>query len=179
MGQVLMICTGNICRSAMAEVVLRELIAQEKSALTVDSCGISAEEQGNPMDYRAQQVLRENGYPWDTDHRARKITLFDLQENDLLLAMTYHHYAVVRRLIEQAKQSGQLGEKRPELRMIREFEPENYAQGQGLSELAISSRGQIADLEDPWYGGILDFRSCLATIERCLPQVLHYLENSY
>ena len=56
---VMVVCTGNICRSPMAEIVLRERFAAAGLAdqVVVDSTGISDEERGNPLDRRARAVL--------------------------------------------------------------------------------------------------------------------------
>ena len=61
--RVIMVCTGNICRSAMAEVVLRDRLAaagshmREPDGVVVTSAGVSDEEHGNPIDSRARRVL--------------------------------------------------------------------------------------------------------------------------
>ena len=60
--RVIMVCTGNICRSAMAEIVLRDRLAAAgipdsgPGGVTVTSAGVSDEERGNPIDSRARRV---------------------------------------------------------------------------------------------------------------------------
>ena len=79
MYRIVTVCTGNICRSPMAEYLLRR--AAEESGLdgvVVDSAGVSDEEQGNPIDPRARKVLARLGI--DTqDHSARQVTRRDLR----------------------------------------------------------------------------------------------------
>ena len=62
--RVLMVCTGNICRSTMAHQVLDEAVAAGglSGAVRVDSAGVSDEEHGNPIDPRAARVLRAHGH---------------------------------------------------------------------------------------------------------------------
>lgn len=60
--RVLMVCTGNICRSVMAEEILREVADHRGLDVVVDSAGISDEEQGHGIDSRAARALREGGY---------------------------------------------------------------------------------------------------------------------
>jgi len=101
-----MVCTGNICRSAMAEVVLRDRLAaagshmREPDGVVVTSAGVSDEEHGNPIDSRARRVLAEAGYGTGADdvsrateiviasHSAHRITDAELAEADLLLPLT-------------------------------------------------------------------------------------------
>lgn len=146
-----MVCTGNICRSAMAEVVLADAAEKLGLDIEVDSAGISSEEAGNPMDYRAVRTLKEAGYDVPP-HTARKIRQSDLQNFDLILAMTDGHYRGVRRL----------GEPAGKLMMYRSFEP-------GATSL---------DVPDPWYGDMSDFRETLKTVEAATPEILRYIEDS-
>ncbi len=92
---VLMVCTGNTCRSPMAEALLTELANKRALPLTCSSAGIFAHE-GDAMARNARAALAECGIEWD--HRARPLTKKLLDEADLVLAMTEDH----RLLIEQA-----------------------------------------------------------------------------
>lgn len=97
--RVLVVCTGNICRSPMGAVVLRARLEETgiDGKVQVDSAGISAEEQGNSLDSRARLVLTEAGYNPGI-HRARQVQPSDLVKYDLILAMTRGHLQSLRRL---------------------------------------------------------------------------------
>ena len=113
--RVMTVCTGNICRSPMAEVVLRERLEQAglDGLVEVDSTGVSDEEHGSPIDPRARATLVAHGYPVPA-HRARRVTRDELAERDLVLAMTAGHVRALRRI----------GGDAPDVRMLRSFDPQ-------------------------------------------------------
>ena len=76
---VMTVCTGNICRSPMAEIILRTEFERRGLAdkVNVESSGVSDEEYGNPIDRRAVKVLRERGYELPAHHFAHRITRDD------------------------------------------------------------------------------------------------------
>ena len=121
--RIMTVCTGNICRSPIAEVVLRDRLeaAGLGDDVVVDSTGVSSEEHGNPMDRRARAVLAAAGYAdraLDT-HRARQVDVADLGARDLLLPMTARHAAALRRLAERSGQPDVVGD----IVMFRTFDP--------------------------------------------------------
>ncbi|MDO4913776.1 MAG: low molecular weight phosphotyrosine protein phosphatase, partial [Bifidobacteriaceae bacterium] len=81
------VCTGNICRSPMGEIVLRAFFQQEglQDDVRVISSGVSSEEQGNPIDRRAVKVLRDRGYEIPSNHYAHLVTPEEIKETDLFL----------------------------------------------------------------------------------------------
>jgi len=80
---ILTVCTGNICRSPMAEVLLRDLLKKEK--VTVASAGLMAL-VGHPADPMIIDLLAERGLD-ATDHRARQLTTEIAQSAELILVM--------------------------------------------------------------------------------------------
>lgn len=84
--RILCVCLGNICRSPMAEAVLRAKAAQAGLNWTVDSAGTGAWHLGKPPDTRAYEAARKRGYD-TSDQLARQVKPQDFTAFDLILAM--------------------------------------------------------------------------------------------
>ncbi len=166
--RVLVVCTGNICRSTMAQQVLDEEAAAGGVDVLVDSAGISDEEHGRSIDPRAARVLREAGYGIP-DHRARRVRGDELGSWDLVLAMTRWHLASLERL---AARAGVRVEQDPvpgatdvtDLRLFRDFDPD-------------LETGEDPDVPDPWYGDHRDFVRTLEVIERVTPALVDHIRE--
>ena len=141
--KVLFICHGNICRSPMAEHVFRHLAREAGAAsrFEVASAAISTEEiwggHGNPMDLRAQRVLRRHGITFEPGE-ARQITAEDLAYYDLVVLMDRGNLRGLRRLL------GSLADEAPK----------------GKIRLLFAD----AEVSDPWYTG--NFEKAYEDIER-------------
>ncbi|MGE4353283.1 MAG: low molecular weight protein-tyrosine-phosphatase [Oscillospiraceae bacterium] len=88
MTRILFICHGNICRSPMAEFVLKAIAAEHglADALYIASAATSAEELGNPVHPGARKKLREHGIGC-SGKTARRVTRDDYDNFDLLIGM--------------------------------------------------------------------------------------------
>ena len=183
--RVIMVCTGNICRSAMAEVVLRDRLAAAgipdsgPGGVAVTSAGVSDEERGNPIDSRARRVLTEAGYGVGADdvsratgiaiasHTAHRVTDAEITEADLLLAMTDSHWNVLQR------RAAGLGAEPDRIRMYRELDPASAQQVEAVA--AGGSSRSVLNVPDPWYGTMADFLDTLEVVERVSDELAEQL----
>lgn len=134
--KVLFVCTGNICRSPMAEAVLRHLVAEAglSDPIEVDSAGTSDEEVGNPIHRGTLQVLNKHHISHEPRRYARQITRADMQDFDYLLAMDKGHLARLGRFTEANKATFAL--------FLQ------YANEAGTTP--------VQEVPDPWYTGRFD-----------------------
>lgn len=88
MKNILFICHGNICRSPMAEFVMKDLVKKDglASQFHIESAATSREEIGNPVYPPARRKLAEHGISCE-DHAARQLTNQDYDKYDLLIGM--------------------------------------------------------------------------------------------
>ena len=88
MKKILFVCHGNICRSPMAEFVMKDLVKKAglASEFHIESAATSREEIGNPVYSPARSELAEHGISCD-GHAARQLTNQDYDKYDLLIGM--------------------------------------------------------------------------------------------
>ena len=146
------VCLGNICRSPMAEAVIRARVddAGLGMLVRVDSAGTDGWHIGEDADPRALQTLRSAGY--DLAHSGRQITtewFLEPGSPDLLLTMDSSNYATVIALAPDEAA-------RDRVRMMRSFDP-------ALAGLAAGD--PRLDVPDPWYGDHDGFGEVLAMLE--------------
>jgi protein-tyrosine phosphatase len=140
--RVVFVCTGNICRSPMAEVITRALASSTTlpdgttlaEHLDVRSAGTGPWHEGEPMHVTAAATLARAGYP-DHAHVAHQFATSELPEIDLLVALDRRHQQTLRGL----------GADPNRLVLLRSFD---------------ATSGAAADVPDPYYGGDVVFDEC-------------------
>ena len=149
---VLFVCHGNICRSVMAEYIMKKLVQDdpvlEKQNIRVSSAATSREETGNDIYPYAKQKLLEKNIPF-AKHKARTLTRSDYEENDLLIGMDEENMHNLCRLYPEQRQKGGVRKRILEGRKLFCL-PEFY--------------GSERSVADPWYTG--DFETAYVQIER-------------
>ncbi len=99
MHKILFVCHGNICRSPMAEFVLKDMVkkAGRSSEFSIASAAVSREELGNPVYPPARRELSKHGVACD-GHRAHQITRAELDSYDLIYYMDSSNFRYLQRL---------------------------------------------------------------------------------
>lgn len=158
--QVVAVCLGNICRSPIAEAVLRDhfVNAELDDRVQVDSAGTAAYHVGNPADRRSLAALRNNGY--DLDHRAQRFTPERFGSAGLVLAMDHSNLTDLRSMLPEASHD--------RVRLLRSFDPEYSALPESDPRLAVP---------DPYYGDGSDFEVVLMMIESAAPGVVDFVDD--
>jgi len=155
MVRVLMVCTGNICRSPTAEGVLRSLLEERglSDRVEVGSSGMIAYHVGEPPDPRSIQTAAARGVDI-SGQRARQTRGRDFEDFDYLLAMDRGH-----------------------LEQLREIEPAGGDHTLALFLSYLDEPGTL-DVPDPYYGGPDGFEHTYDLIARGAAAFLDHLEGS-
>lgn len=152
---IMFVCHGNICRSTMAEFVMKDLV--ERAGLGarfhIESSATSTEEIGEPVHHGTRRKLAEHGISCE-GKRAVQLRSSDYGRFDLFVGMDSANIRNMRRMLK--------GDPRGKVRKLLE-----YAEGTGTDE--------APDVADPWYTGDFDItyadvlRGCEALLEWLRP----------
>ena len=149
--KVMCVCHGNICRSPMAEFIMKKMVNDAgRDDICIASAATSTEEiwhgVGNPIYPPAQAMLRQKGIPFD-DHRAVQITRSDYDRYDMIIAMDRANVRNIMRITG--------GDPDDKIRLL------------------LSYCGIDRDVDDPWYSGDFEtafndiYMGCEALIKYC------------
>jgi protein-tyrosine phosphatase len=149
--EVMFVCSGNTCRSPMAEHVLRARLRHEGLAnlVGVASSGLHVREPGGPADPRAVAALQRRGYA--CEHVVRRFEPGMLHRYDLIIALDTGHERLLRLAAAPAEPSA------ARIRLLRSFDP---------------AAGGAGCVPDPVLGGAADYERALRLIEAAMPGVI-------
>lgn len=150
MKKILFLCHGNICRSTMAEFVMKDMVRKAglEDEYYIESAATSREEIGNDTHPGTKRKLTEVGIPY-TKRRARQVTKSDYDEYDYLVIMDQNNLLNLNRIID--------GDPDEKVFKLLDF------------------AGKNRDIADPWYTGNFD-ETYDDVVEGC-QALLVYLEN--
>ena len=153
---VLMVCMGNICRSPMAEGILRREVMKAglQDRVDIDSAGTHSYHIGSPPDPRAQAAISRRGVDI-SDLRGRQVADTDFEKFDYILAMDEDNLGILRR-------------KAP-------------SRAQEKIHLLLSFSGKFAHqpVPDPYYGGANGFEENLDMIEDAVAGLIDDIRASF
>ena len=127
---ILFVCHGNICRSPMAEFVMKDMVEKENiKDIYIASAATSTEEIGNPVHYGTKSKLKQYGISVDGKY-AVQMTKHDYEKFDYIIGMDSANIRNIMRIIG--------------------------SDSKGKVFKLLSFAGEVGDIADPWYTGDFD-----------------------
>ncbi|PPK94982.1 protein-tyrosine phosphatase [Nonlabens xylanidelens] len=152
MTNILMICLGNICRSPLAEGLMRSKLNFTK--FKVDSAGTSGGHKGQAPDKRSIAIAKKNGLDI-TNQKSRKLLKEDFQKFDYIYVMDQSNYDDVTSLASTEE------EKKKVIKILDEAFPD-----------------ENLDVPDPYYGGTQGFESVYRMLDRATDVIAKRIDNT-
>lgn len=151
------VCTGNICRSPMGEVMLRDALTRAGlDNVVVESAGTGDWHVGGGADHRAEEVIARSGLDLSS-HRVKQFTREDFDRVDLVLALDNSHLQALRTLAPSE-------DAREKIRLLRSFDPD-----------AVAS--DDLDVNDPYFGDYRDFEITHENITGATPGIVDFVHT--
>ena len=144
--KIMFICTGNICRSAMAHVMLEDKAKKQNKDIQVYSCGVFAQ-NGDKSTKEAIEVMKEYTINLE-NHRATNIRNSDIEQMDIILCATTAH-------------------KNNVVNMYPNLEEKIFT----MKEYVEYPKNDL-DIKDPWGFDINTYRRCAKEIEDCIEKMM-------
>lgn len=151
--KILMVCLGNICRSPMAEGIMRSKIEKHQLQAEVDSCGTASYHVGDSPDLRAQQTLRKYGMDI-SKLKGRQFEIADFDNFDLIYTMDESNYQNILKLTRSQADSDKV-------EMI-------------LNTIAPDENIPVPD---PYYGGQGGFEHCYELLDSACEEIANRVKN--
>ena len=152
MKKILLVCMGNICRSPMAEGILRDMAKKRGVSVTTDSAGTIKSHVGEAPDHRATACMLRHGSDI-SDLRARQVEPADFHEFDLLLAMDRDNLEGLRRIAPEAALI-------PKAKLMMDYAPMH----------------PMREVPDPYFGGDEGFEIVHRMVTTACTNLLNELE---
>lgn len=184
---ILFICTGNTCRSPIAEGLMRRLALDAGLELSIQSAGVAAM-AGGPISAHSKKVLEDKGIP--TDFASQAVNAELVAKADLILTMTLRHkQQVLSRfpevadkiyaLKEYARSSGFDADQDRELveMVLEQSLAGTWSTADKTGPAFYADREEDCDISDPFGGSLRDYRMCAEEIEDHLRLIIKRLQN--
>ncbi len=152
--KILFVCLGNICRSPLAEGIMKHKLLQQglNDKVTVDSCGTSNYHIGEKPDVRTRKNAERNGVV--LNHLGRQLSTEDIESYDLILAMDHSNYQNILKLKNAPQHLSKI-------KLMREFDPDP---------------GEV--VPDPYYGGEDGFQEVFEILDRSIDGLIAHLKKN-
>jgi len=150
--KILMVCLGNICRSPLADGILRDKIKSNKLQIEIDSCGTSSHHVGQQPDERMMETALKHGCDIST-LRARQFKVADFNNFDIIYVMDSSNYNNVIKLA-----SSESDKEKVKLFLNELYPNKNMA------------------VPDPYYGGDQGFEDVYDLVDRATDVIIEKLK---
>ena len=147
--KIMFVCTGNICRSAMAEYLAKQKIKEMGKEIAVESCGTQAY-TGEEATQNTIMVLQKRGISEAKKHHATNHQDTDIKGSDLILCATQTHKRKIQSLYP---------EKKDVIKTMKEYAYET----------------QDLNIADPWGYSLETYENCCIEIEKCVTEIIKRL----